>query len=508
MRHLAAAALLLTAACNDTGLSGIIEPEPDGAVIEVTPTRLDFGETTSDAPVTQEFMITNVGVWGLNIEDIFLMGSADSYALPDDFPDYLDPGASAVLNVTFAPRRSDQVVAFVEIASDSIVDAPEVDLIGFGQVPELQIDPPEFDFGNTFIGCQDDTTLQLSNVGNEDLVIDAIDYAGDSSLGLVDLPNLPLTLEPGAATTVTVDFQPVEEVAYEALLTVSSNDPAGPKEAFQIGDGAYESYNAETFEMPVAPPVDILFAIDQSCSMEDDATRLGANFERFVDQIDAVTTGWNVGVATRDDGCFRDGALTSRVANYQRLFASAVLAWDGGAYTESLLTVARNALRSAQSGCNAGFLRPDANLHVILVSDEPEQSRDSWSTLVSQIRDLHPTSSDRVKISAVAGDYPRGCGSALPGEGYFQAVEDTGGEYLSICDSNWARHVEALAKASIEGLGEFELAKTPDPGTVLVFVNSVEWTSGWHLEGSTLVFDETPPEGAGIRVEYGALACP
>ena len=52
--------------------------------------------------------------------------------------------------------------------------------------------------------------------------------------------------------------------------------------------------------------------------------------------------------------------------------------WD---YTEALLTVAANALsKTTTTGCNAGFLRTEALLHVILVSDEPEQSPHSWSS--------------------------------------------------------------------------------------------------------------------------------
>jgi len=112
-----------------------------------------------------------------------------------------------------------------------------------------------------------------------------------------------------------------------------------------------------------------------------------------------------------------------------------------------------------------------------------------------------------VKISAVAGDYPGGCGSAQSGQGYWQAVNDTGGEYLSICDTDWARHVEALAKASIDGLGRFELTHTPDPQTLEVFVDSVLWNTGWHLEGRDLVFDSTPPEGSRIRVSYNNFSC-
>ena len=103
-----------------------------------------------------------------------------------------------------------------------------------------------------------------------------------------------------------------------------------------------------------------------------------------------------------------------------------------------------------------------------MVSDEPEQSSTSWSTLVSQIQG-YKSNPDDVKLSAVAGDYPGGCSTAAPGAGYHQAVSATGGEYLSICDTNWAKHVETLAAATVEGLNEYPLSDgSPDPDSIVV----------------------------------------
>lgn len=42
------------------------------------------------------------------------------------------------------------------------------------------------------------------------------------------------------------------------------------------------------------------------------------------------------------------------------------------------------------AGCNAGFLRPDALLHVVIVSDETEQGRD-WSYHVGDERTFRPS---------------------------------------------------------------------------------------------------------------------
>ncbi|MFT7519146.1 MAG: hypothetical protein ACI9MC_001286 [Kiritimatiellia bacterium] len=513
LRHLSFAivALLATAACTETGVSKFRAPTPSGPQIEVTPPRIEFGQATSTEEVVREFIIKNVGVAPLHIDDMPMLGSAESFTILDwEGPFRLEPDDWITMNVAFRPVRANDVIAYVEIESNDRIDPViEVDLLGFGSVPRLEIDPPEIDYGDTWIGCAEERTLTLSNAGNEDLVITDFIYDGNLSLGIVPASHdaLPITLPPSATTQLRVQFEPLDEQNYVGGLQVESNDPRGIVEAAQDGVGVYKDVVVESFEMPVAPPVDILFAVDQSCSMEDDATRLGNNFKSFVAKINSVTTGWRVGVATRDNGCFRDGFLTPATRNYQSKFSSAVLAWDGGSYTESLLTVVRNSMRESKGGCNAGFVRPDANLHIIMVSDEPEQSRSAWNTLVNEIRGLHPSGSSHVKLSAVAGPYPSGCGTAQAGNGYYQAVNATGGEFLSICDTDWARHIDKLAKASIEGLGKFDLSSTPDTRTLQVFVNSTLWTTGWHMDGNTLVFDDTPPEGATITVQYGELAC-
>jgi hypothetical protein len=111
-----------------------------------------------------------------------------------------------------------------------------------------------------------------------------------------------------------------------------------------------------------------------------------------------------------------------------------------------------------------------------------------------------------LKLSAVAGDYPTGCGTAEAGTGYYEAVSATGGVFLSIC-SNWSTNVDVLADISIEGLVEFELSATPDPSSITVFVDGVQWLIDWHYDATLnqIVFDTELSEGAAIEVNYGVL---
>jgi hypothetical protein len=391
-------------------------------------------------------------------------------------------------------------------SNDASDPAVESTLIGYGAVPELAIDPEVYDFGIDYIGCGNGQDFTLSNVGTDELVIDGIRYeTSDGQLVMTDTNTLPLALQPGESTKVKVDFLPTAVGTTSGALVVSSNDPRGEVEATQTAEGLYADIVKDIFEVPEEPPVDILFAVDQSCSMDDDVSRLASNFSTFIADINTYTTGWRIGVATKDTGCFNEGILKSTTTNYASKFATAV-AGEGGNYTEALLTVSTNALaNTASTSCNAGFLRTDALLHVILVSDEPEQSAKSWSSYVADMQS-YKSDPSLVKISAVAGDYPSGCATADPGTGYYEAVTATGGVYLSICDTNWAAHVEKLATASLEGLYDFELTQTPDPDSIQVWVNGTEWFADWHYDAATNEVQFDVELGGGkVTVKYGVL---
>jgi hypothetical protein len=64
-----------------------------------------------------------------------------------------------------------------------------------------------------------------------------------------------------------------------------------------------------------------------------------------------------------------------------------------------------------------------------------------------------------------------------------------------------------LAAASVQ-VAAFELAATPAPSTIHVYVNGVERLTGWHYDeaDNTVFFDEgIPDEGDTVRVTYGGF---
>jgi len=508
---------LLLAGCSDVGFTALKEPNAgDGPAIEVEPGLLTFGAVSRDEEAAvQSFTIRSVGTMDLEVVDMFVDGeAAASFTLLTDSLNFLlPPGAEQAIDVAFTPLGANAQDANVQILNnDPDRDIETVVLVGEGAVPELQIAPDPIDFGNSYVGCEELLPVELTNVGTDLLQISAIDFAADPEMWLVPDYALPIELEPGAMTTLWVGFNPAANIEYGGSLTVTSNEPLGSRVAQQLGVGRYAGEYEEVWEVPSDPPTDILFAVDQSCSMDDDTARLASNFSNFISLLSGYSTDWQIIVANNDDGCNMGGILTPSTPGYADTFRSQV--GNGGEdYTEALLSVAANAVEAGAAGrCNYGFVREDAALHLILVSDEPEQSNwitgQTWSTLVSRIQTAKGDAG-LVKISAIAGDYPSGCSSADAGTGYYEAMAATGGEFLSIC-SDWASatNLERLASASITQTA-FTLERTPLESTIEVTLNGAP-VSGWTYDASTntVTFpaEIRPEEGDLIVITYGGVA--
>ncbi len=484
-----------------------------GPQISVDPEIVEFGALGRDETVADIFTVTNVGEGELEISGITIEGTSSSFAIltPEDELEFSLPAtASMDIEVAFTPVGANEQHAQAIIVSND-EDTPElaVDLYGEGLIPDLEIDPSPYDFGDSYIGCAHSGEVDLINVGYDDLTIDTIDLSGGSgAFTLTAAPGLPLTLAPNEWTTVSLEFLPDAEADSNAILQVTHDAPGGQDRGDVEGRGIYAGDYTDTWEIPYDPPVDLFFSVDQSGSMSDDISRLANNFSTFINQLSYYTSDWRIMIANADSGCNHHGGyMTVASPNYVSQFSNAIQTGGGGWYTESLLTITSLAVDQTDSGeCNQGFMRTDALLHIIMVSDEPEQSSGSWSTYVSQIQ-AKKGSTSNVKLSAVAGDYPGGCGSAAAGTGYYEAVQATGGEFLSIC-SDWSAMVEDLADASVQ-LSEYELSHTADADTITVRVNGTQDSSSWYFnpDSNSVIFTTAIPEGGDtVRITYSALA--
>ena len=111
-----------------------------------------------------------------------------------------------------------------------------------------------------------------------------------------------------------------------------------------------------------------------------------AQFTTFITELNTYSTDWQIIVANQDNGCNQtSGVLRPTDSDYVTRFQSAVSA-GGGWWTEAGLTITSQAVEMTDPGeCNQGFLRSDAMLHIIMVSDESEQSTSSWNWYADKV---------------------------------------------------------------------------------------------------------------------------
>jgi hypothetical protein len=498
----------------------------NGGVIEVTPLSLNFGEvSSSDSEGTVEsFLIRSIGSNDITVSGVDIMGEdGTSFTILTVVEDLvLSPEEEQQVDILFEPMGANQQLAQAVVHSDDESEPHiPVNLVGIGIISELEITPDPLNFGSTYVGCEKGNTVTLTNVGNESLDVTDIEYI-DNGFAVVGTPNMPFTLAPGESETVEVGFTPAVDYEVEGSFLVTSTEPMGVRTVMHLGTGLVSARYEQIWENPIDPPSDILFSVDLSCSMGDDAATLANEFSTFINELSNYSNDWQIMVANDDDGCNRGQILRPTTSNYQALFSDYAQGFNGGGgffgslepmYTESLLTIASLAVENTdQAECNTGFLREHALLHIIMVSDEPEQSQGNWSDYVNQIVAKKGNAAN-VRFSAIAGDVPSGCttgtNSADAGTGYWDAVNATGGVFMSLC-SNWTspQNLQVLAEASVI-LDSYPLDNPAVEGSIEVYINGNAVTSGWHYDSTlnSVVFDSTPPEeGDHVRIVYSAMS--
>lgn len=496
----AALLLLALSACADYNFQKEEEETPiTMPVLQIEPPLLDFGAAAEGEPVQRTITLRNAGTAGLRVFGVEAVGSPAFSMIPGEFPQDLAPGESLSVPVYFsAVNVEHEATLFIE-SSDPETPLAEVPMVGEGLIPRLIVAPLQGQFGPVGVGCQDALTFSMTSVGNAPVTVSQLVSTGAGFV--VRPPSLPFTLQPGDFRTFVVRWTPSALGSAAGRLWVSSDDPADDDSVVLSGLGVVAGELTEEF-LQASPTgkTDIFLYVDRSGSMGDDLVNLIGNIGHFSETLAGLETDWQLMVATRDDGCHDGAMIGPQTVDLPDAFYTA-LDGDTGILTESGLSIARNALRqSARGACNEGFLRPGAHTALLMMSDEPEQSRTHWSSLVAEMQDIAP----ELTISAIAGPVPGGCETAAPGTGYYEASLATGGTFFSICDDDWGARLESLAAASTGLRNFFPLSRTPVADSVRVLLDGTELTEGWtYVEDLQAVrIAEAPAPGTVISVRY------
>lgn len=186
-------------------------------------------------------------------------------------------------------------------------------------------------------------------------------------------------------------------------------------------------------------PVDIIWIVDSSDSMENDASAVQDNLDGFADYIAASGIDFHVVMVSAADFVTPSSRFTSDPEHF--LFI------DRHVGSQDVFARALDQYPNYQH-----FLREMAITHMVGVTDDDDDM--SASTFVSMMEALLGHEFTFHAIAAEEGflglPCTRGGGVGIPapavGDRYFDAADMTGGLKFNICDSDWSALFSTLAE--------------------------------------------------------------
>ena len=524
---LLACLITLSGCMSDYNLSRIPEDIKPGDTevfpdIRVTPEESNLGsmQVLLAESYQETFSIWNAGWGDLDVTAIYLEIDDGLFSLEQAEPRLINPNDTSTFFSNFHPDSSGEKAEYIIIESND-PDEPvlRIPLTGEGLAPQIEVDPMYYDYGTPFAGCPEELMTTITNVGTTNLEISRITYSNTSDLNFsIDetfYGEAPWILFPGEQILGFSIYEAHDEVYDLAYLTVESNDPLQPVViASHEGEAIRGGTITDSFVQEETEEVDILFVIDNSCSMSDHQTSLATNAASFITTLDASGADYRLATITTDDPSFVGPVLYPFYPDITSEFESQLVAGTTGSATEQGLEMA---YQSTQPGGDAesggSFQRPDALLSIVFVTDEDDYSLSSVSTFYVPWFQSLKADPSKVLLHSVADD-PYGtdtCGA--DGYRYEEATTLTGGIFSSICTSDWSTDLEDLADGSIVPNLDFLLSEDPIVSTIEVTVNGLPVTAGWTYDATenSVAFTEAdaPEAGDTVDITYGYyIECP
>ncbi|MBI4817468.1 MAG: choice-of-anchor D domain-containing protein [Deltaproteobacteria bacterium] len=512
---------------------------------QVVPDHLVFGAVERNRTISRAFEIRNTGDTECLLTSARLADDpAQVYSLPegDVISERIAARSAKTIRVGYSPTGIGNHNGAVEFSISSPMSPfNTVALSGTGVDGSLLIVPNDIDFGVLGVGCNArQRTVTVYNTSSLNARIDSIMLAsGAPAFSLhnvpAPLPAAALSIAPGSSMAFDIGFHAdaVSEYAGAVEINGTFNGTTVTYIVSLQGRGALDARQIDEFDQLGKPKVDILFIVDDSCSMTDEQTALGDNFAAFIQFAQAQQLDYQIGVTTTDtvEGSPPDAGrlvpldLTPEERIVTPLsqpspesdFVRNVNVGIDSTGTEVGLEAAYMAFTPpASTGHNLGFVRPDAVIVVSDVDDQSPQSVDFYTNFLLSIKGFRNT--NLFTFSAITCDDPSGCGDD-PGvaQRYQEVTTRTGGIFSSIMTDNWSRSLEDLSVSAFGFKSRFFLSNQPELGSLKVWVNEVEMgerelsgTVNWFYDFATNSVNfspfTTPEPGAHIRIEY-SVAC-
>ena len=287
--------------------------------------------------------------------------------------------------------------------------------------------------------------------------------------------------------------------------------------------------------------VDMLWVIDDSNSMANEQFKVAEGFQQFIFAMglaeDAVD--FHIGVVTTDMDIANEQAgllvgepsYLTRDDDYLSEFMGRVQVGTQGSDKERGLQAAYHALTDADAlDYNDGFLRGEAVLALIFVSDENDCSDDNFlddemaGSLCYDINDKLTSTAEyirrfqavkgiggRVVASTIVGpEVADGCDESWPGKRYMTLANELDGVNGNICDADYNTVMDDIGSRITAPQRSFYLSYTPVEESLMVFVDDEEIVGddrlGWIYDNEFVSIDFdgdfVPEFGSSITIQY------
>lgn len=533
----------------------------------IEPATVDFGVVNAPSTKDLAFKLRNVGAQPCFFSALELdQGSDPTFTLPDGPVDELElaAGAERLVTVRAWPQRANDQSAPPEHLQGAVVfnasslSAPRgrVTLRAVLSVSCLVLAPADLDFGTVQVGCgSPERTIQLHNTCSSPVTVTGYRWLSASRVqpgvgscaqagGCPEFTEVtapaPGVLASGSMRSYGVRYRPYDLGSDVGSLAFTVQQGAATVDYVAVvrGRGDTTGRNEDVFRQQERRSADLLFVVDNSCSMDSEQAALAASFQSFLRYAVANQIDFQIGVTTSDNsvGGEQGRLVTSpsgeklfrpSTTGLHEQFAATVNVGTQGSGEETCLAPATAALTNplvSDPRTNGGLVRPDAVLAVICVTDELEQAPLPNSHYMVQLLNVKGTHRPQAFSYSVIGPFTPNAPCTpdydpeLTGR-HSQAVAAGRGVKEDICSPNWAPALERLAPVAFGLRREFPLTARPGPtAEVQVLVDGVEvppqagGTSAWAYEPASnqVVFDANwvPEPGHVISVRYSVECFP
>ena len=248
--------------------------------------------------------------------------------------------------------------------------------------------------------------------------------------------------------------------------------------------------------------------------MGDNQRALANNFDSFIEDFIDEGIDFKMGITTTDPRSGRSGmmvgdsdqltsdAAAADEATFKANFKNWIKVGTRGSGDERGLQTSRDFLTSYNN-----FLRDDAYLVVVYVSDEEDHSRTPVADYLSFYQNLKASAGmfKAYSIVTTAKSMPYAKSTESIGERYMEISRATSGDIADITD-NFHQTLKNFSTSILNLLDSFPLSAEPINADIEITVDGVAVTTGWeYIENNrTIKFDASaiPSEGEIVIAYY------